>query len=207
MDEALLSTLAPPQRLALAYAAKAERERLLTLFALDMRLAGIVRGAQEPVIAQMKLAWWRDRLAEPKAAWPAGEPLLARLAAVPEPAALGPLVDGWEALLADTLDIAVIEAFAAGRSALFAVASGGATGSHAAGRVWALADLAANLGDDTERALVTAQGGDLARLGNLPRPLRILARLGRRGLARGGRPLLEGPGALGTLLRAGLTSR
>ena len=47
---------------------------------------------------QLRLAWWRDRLAEPAAIWPRGEPLLALLAAWDsDRAALSGLVDGWEA--------------------------------------------------------------------------------------------------------------
>lgn len=49
-------------------------------------------------MVQLRLAWWRDRLAEPAARWPAGEPLLALLAAWDsERAALAALVDGREA--------------------------------------------------------------------------------------------------------------
>ncbi len=47
---------------------------------------------------QLRLAWWRDRLAEPAADWPKGEPLLQVLTAWDsERAALSALVDGWEA--------------------------------------------------------------------------------------------------------------
>ncbi len=47
---------------------------------------------------QLRLAWWRDRLAEPASAWPRGEPLLALLSAWDaERSALVALVDGWEA--------------------------------------------------------------------------------------------------------------
>ena len=47
---------------------------------------------------QLRLAWWRDRFAQPCAEWPQGEPLLAKLHGwEPERAALSGLVDGWEA--------------------------------------------------------------------------------------------------------------
>lgn len=47
---------------------------------------------------QLRLAWWRDRMAEPAADWPRGEPLLGLLVAWDaERAALRALVDGWEA--------------------------------------------------------------------------------------------------------------
>jgi len=208
--DALIETLADPQRLALAYDRGESRARMLALLALDMRLAGIVRAAREPVIAQMKLAWWRDRLAQNPAEWPVGEPLLARLANIDEVGGLAPLVDGWEALLGERLDSETIEAFAAGRAALFAVASHPDLREPAwhAGRQWALADLAANLGDEVERSrVVAARPAKRPSLVGLPRPLRILSALGGRGLERGGRPLLEGPGALATLLRAAWLAR
>jgi phytoene synthase len=47
---------------------------------------------------QLRLAWWRDRLAEPAGQRPKGEPLLARLALWDgQTAALIALVNGWEA--------------------------------------------------------------------------------------------------------------
>ena len=47
---------------------------------------------------QLRLSWWRDRLAEPATAWPKGEPVLARLRSwAGETQALIGLVDGWEA--------------------------------------------------------------------------------------------------------------
>ncbi len=49
-------------------------------------------------MVQVRLAWWRERFAEPASAWPAGEPLLAVLAAWDsERASLAALVDGYEA--------------------------------------------------------------------------------------------------------------
>ena len=56
--------------------------------------------AREPLLGQVRLAWWRDRLGQDPADWPAGEPLLAALRGwQPQFAALAALVDGWELLL------------------------------------------------------------------------------------------------------------
>ena len=97
---ALAATLSPLTRLALAYAPRTARPAWLAVLALDQRLAGIVRSAREPLLAQIKLAWWRERLAEPVARWPQGEPLLSALAAWDgQAAALVALVAGWEAVL------------------------------------------------------------------------------------------------------------
>ena len=90
--------LSPPLRLAVAYAPASARPGWTALLALDQRLARAVAGASEPLIGQLKLAWWRDRTREPASAWPRGEPLLAALAPFDgERAALEALVDAWEA--------------------------------------------------------------------------------------------------------------
>lgn len=202
-------------RLALAYAPNAPfREAMLTLLLLDQRLAAILRQGGEPVIAQIKLAWWRDRVSEAPANWPSGEPLLERLRAWPaDPALLVPLVDGWEALLAEDLTLAAMEAFAAGRAAGW-LALGDERQAAAIGRAardWALADLALHLGQDGEadaaRRLILADRGTLPRLGRALRPLAVLRALSRRALERQAAELIDGPGALLAALRSGLTGR
>jgi phytoene synthase len=100
--------LSPPQRLAVAYAPAALRPALMLLLQFDARLGDIVAGSTEPLIGQMKLAWWRDALAAEPDRRPKGEPLIARIDAISgrrlEPALLE-LIDAWEALLAaDDLD-------------------------------------------------------------------------------------------------------
>ena len=90
--------LSPPERLAIAYAPRALRPAWTGLLALDHRLADTARPGRDAIMIQLRLAWWRDRLAEPAGCWPRGEPLLAVLAAWDsERAALTALVDGWEA--------------------------------------------------------------------------------------------------------------
>ncbi|MBU6267801.1 MAG: hypothetical protein KGN34_09690 [Sphingomonadales bacterium] len=178
----------PPLRLALAYAPALALADWRTLLALDARLAGFVRAAREPVLAQIRLAWWRERLNEAPARWPKGEPLLAALAdwsdALPQ---LARLVDGWEALLVEApLPDAAIMEFADGRAAALAALAvrlgcGEPAGLRQAARQWALADLAAHLGDGAERAAVLAAGRSLGgpreRLPRAMRPLAVLARL------------------------------
>lgn len=213
-DSALLDAIPVEQRLALAYARPADKPLMLGIFLLDTRLAATVRGGREPVLAQIKLAWWREQLAKPAGDRPAGEPLLAMLAPLAdEGAALGRLVDGWEQLLGDSpLPPSALEEFAAGRGAAFGALARAlslpeaAAAAQRAGRGWAAADLAVKLGQAQERAaaLDLAAAHDWGRMA-LPRrlrPLQVLHGLARR--RRGQGPLLDGPGALLAATRIGL---
>ncbi|GGD51829.1 hypothetical protein GRI62_05840 [Erythrobacter arachoides] len=218
MNAQLLSTLPLAQRLALSYAPACARDATLALLALDTRLAGIVRGHGEPVIAQLKLAWWRDRLAQDPAVWPAGEPLLAlmRTCGV-EPVRLAGMVDGWELLLSEELGRPELEEFAEGRALgwsglaeAFHVGAPYAAVSTIA-TAWALADLALHLGGGEvaasarEIALALPRGDE-----RLPRELRtlvVLHGLARRALLRGSREPLDGPAAMLAAARLGFAGR
>ncbi|MWV27960.1 hypothetical protein [Aurantiacibacter rhizosphaerae] len=218
MSTDLIETLPLPQRLALSYAPRSAHAPTCAVLALDTRLAGIIRTGGEPVIAQMKLAWWRERLAQDPAQWPLGEPLLALLQQSGlDCAQLSPLVDGWEILLADSLNKDEIATFAQGRAKAWgAVAdAASAAGSRAAveqaGRTWALADLSLNLGTQEETARVrTAAHDEAAQQASLPaqlRPLAVLRGLAVRAMKRNAQELLDGPGAMALALRLGILGR
>jgi 15-cis-phytoene synthase len=72
--------LAAPRMLALAYASAEVRDAFRWLLLFDQRLQEVVERTREPLITQMRLAWWRDMLAKPAGARATGEPLLAALA-------------------------------------------------------------------------------------------------------------------------------
>lgn len=92
--------LTPPERLAVLYAPRRLQALWEGFLLLDRRLADAARAGRDPLMIQLRLAWWRDRFEQPASAWPLGEPLLALLRAWdPERAALRGLVDGWEALI------------------------------------------------------------------------------------------------------------
>ena len=96
--------LPPPANLAVAYTPDAFRAAFSVLLQLDARFADIVRKAREPMIAQIKLAWWRDAFAAEPALRPKGEPLLQALGTcgdVISPSALQDLVSAWELLLGE----------------------------------------------------------------------------------------------------------
>ncbi len=210
----LASDLPQPQRLALTYAPARARHATEALFALDVRLAAILRARREPIAAQLRLAWWREMLARPTTEWPRGEPVLDSLRGWRDPSGLAPLAEGWEALLAEALTPAAIAEFAAGRVHAFACLArelgvDPVEDAEQAARIWALADLAANLSDGAEQAQVVERGLVLA-VPPLPatlRPLAVLAGLGAAALRKGGAPLLSGPRSTLLALRIGLTGR
>lgn len=214
-NTASLDDLPPPQRLALAYASARSRPATLALLALDARLAAILRGRREPIATQLRLAWWRDTLARPAADWPHGEPVLDALRGWRDPSGLASLPGGWEALLAEELSPAAIAEFVDARGQAFAclAAELGASSPEdaaAAARIWALADLAANMSEGPESALVVGYGRTLPPPPHLPaslRPLAVLAALGAAALQRGGGALLAGPGRMLLSLRIGMTGR
>lgn len=212
---ALIETLPPPQRLALAYAPRRLRGATLGLLALDAHLAALVRRTREPLLGQARLAWWRERLEEPAERRPHGDPLLDLLAVWQgHEAGLIALVDGWEHLLGPALDGLAISAFAEGRAAAFGALAGLAGESDeagVAGKRWALADLAAHLGNPEEKARALDAAAALGRraipLSRALRPLAVLDGLARRSLANGGAPLAHGPLAALAALRLGIVGR
>lgn len=215
MDDALINTLPLSHRLALSYAPGRARTPLLALLALDQRLGTILAKRGEPLLVQIRFAWWRERLCEPAAQWPDGEPLLAALRNWPgDCAALAPLVSGWEALLADPLAPGAVDIFAQGRAEGFAaLATGlGADPSAASQRArqWALRDLLLHLSSDADRFIVRAMLDTREAAPALPRslrPLAVLDALCARALERGSTEVLDGPGAGVLALRVGLFGR
>lgn len=206
------------QRLALSYAPRRSRAQIAALWQLDQRLAAILQAQGEVMIAQIKLAWWRDRLDEDPATWPLGEPLLAllRTGKVP-PRAFAPLVDGWEALLAEDLTAAAVGEFAAGRAAAWQAVGLALAGPPAAAMAASAAreisycDLALHLGNPAEaaaaRQLALACKWPRARLPRSLRPLAVIHGLAKRALQKGASELLDGPGAGLLALRIGLLGR
>lgn len=194
----LLQTLAVERRLALAYAPASARTLTLGLMALDARLRSVVQQAREPLLGQMRLAWWRDRLESADTTETPGEPLLALLKPWgSQSPGLGALVDGWEHLLTpDPLDRPAMERFIEARGAACAALARclqleqAAGEAQRAGQGWAATDLALRLSDEgeTERARALAASLDWApvRLPRSLRPLAVLHGLARRERGQGG---------------------
>lgn len=216
----LLATLPDIERLALAYAPREARLPTLALFALDARLAGLLRHSSEPMLAQLRLAWWRESLAADPVSWPQGEPLLSALKSWNgAQSQLPKLVDGWEALTGPApLMSAPLNAMADGRAAACAALASAlgqgreADAAFALGRRWALADLAMRLGNEQERSI--AQGlafeafdGPSFHVSRTLRPLAVLAALAQRRAVAGNDDAARSPAALLQALRIGLLGR
>ncbi len=198
-------TLPTEVQIALAHSRPKMRDALRIFFELDMRLARIIAATTEPMLGQMRLAWWRDMLGTPQGDRPTGDAVLDGITFhwSGQEAALIALVDGWEHMLTPApMGEADAIGFARGRIAAFLGAYDEARQGpafEAAAWTWAFADMAAKVSLDEERALMIELGHSKrdarARLPRSARGLAVLGALGARALANGGRPLMEGRGA------------
>lgn len=136
------------------------RPHVAALWALAERLTALLRDAREPLIGQIKLAWWRDMmaiLASDPAALPKGEPLLAELrASWAGQGGLEALVDAVEAMLLAEDDSARRDAATGFGEALFRL-SGGAGGAR-----WGLLWGAALQESEAEARALFADAAGLA---------------------------------------------
>lgn len=157
--------------LACLYAPASARPGLIALMALDLELAQLVVTTTEPMLGEIRLAWWRERLEELDAGKVPAQPLLAALKAHVLPVVSGAELAGLEDRWIDMLGHdGVTDAHVAGGGRLFALAarllSGDAGAAEALGRAWVL-------GEDVP-----------ARTPGPLRPLRTLAALALRDAVR-----------------------
>lgn len=218
-DHGLVETLPLAGRLALSYAPAASRQAVLALFALDTRLAGLIRNSTEPMLAQLRLSWWRETLRRDKREWPEGEPMLAALRSWGGAHSdLEALVDGWEALtMPPPLTEAALVQLAKGRGAAFAALAQAvgradeAPRATALGEGWALADLSMRLSRseerDAARSLAMARKSPSLRVSRALRPLAVLFALADRRMRKGDNAAAHSPAALMLAMRVGLLGR
>lgn len=218
MNQDDFDLLATEARLALAYSPAATRGTLQLVLMLDQRLARLVARTTEPMLGQMRLAWWRDMFGQPAAMRPRGDVVLDGISQGWQGsyAPLVGLVDGWENLIADPpLPSEAALACGAGRAGALVAACGyvpgepGLEDAEAAARRWALGDLAARVSDPQERAMLIGLGqaectAARTRLGRKGSGLAVLDALARRSLKRGARPLMEGRGAAAAAMTAAI---
>jgi hypothetical protein len=165
------------------------RHRLI--WTLDARFGRLVATTSEPMIGQMRLAWWNDALTDEGGVKGRGEPLIdamRKLGAMP-PHGLSQWLDGWEALIGEV----DLRGYAEGRGGgLFRALAGRAdipAWLVQAGAAWALWDLSGHIEDRT----IAGRAIEMARE-HMPRekpvwpkewrPLRIAYHLARHDIEK-----------------------
>lgn len=194
----------PDRLIALSYAAPDVRRKLELVFALDIALADVLRAVREPMIARIRIAWWREQLeALARGEVAAPEPLLTAIAQTFDPRAvlgLCALPEAWDMLTDPSPDIDAIMAFSTHRGAgLSLVFPDPALTKVMA--YWSLADFAVHCSDPDLAARVQDEARRMAPDGlkGMPGPVRVLAGLAGDDLAR---PEKRRPGSPVRLLRA-----
>ncbi len=174
------------QRIALAYAPRSCRDALAALWDYDATLGRVVATTTEPMIGQMRLTWWHERMIGLNAGEIVAEPVITALHDVVRDhdvtgAMLSGLIEGWEALL-EPMPFAstILRDYATKRGdRLFELSATilGVDVSTGLGAGWALIDFPRYCTDPTtiEQALKLFESVDIKG----PKPLRILARIAR----------------------------
>jgi phytoene synthase len=209
-----MTPLDPDRTLALTYVPARRRAAVEALWRLDAALGAAIATGREPLISQIKLAWWREALAKLDRERAPAEPVLQALATHVLPAGvtgaeLSEMEQGWAALLNEhALESDDLDLYAGRGRLLFrhsATLLGGRSDAalEGSGEAWALVDLARHSGEpDASAALAAARDrGAAARWPSALRPLGMLAALARRDAAAGSVGEFEPQGAPRRMLR------
>ena len=217
--------MSPDKKLAFAYLPARHRAAVEALFAVDAAMGGVVRSTSEPMLGQIRLAWWRERLEELDGGEQA--PAEPRLQAVEREllplgmkgSDLASLERGWVRLFDPfPWDIGTSEAIWFRGRLLFAMAAQIVARTddpiEGAGGLWALVDTARNCSDAASREILLKQARTFARglagarFEPAVRPLSMLAAVATRDVTRGEPFEPEGtPGRAATMLSHRLRGR
>ena len=186
--------------LALSYVPSAKRPALRALFAIDAAMGDVVCTSSEPMIGQIRLAWWRERLEELDQGKVPAEPRLQSVVEELIPNGvfgrhLARLEGGWLTLFTPfPWDVAVVEALWFRGRLLFGLGAKLLSKTddriEAAGGLWTVVDAARHCSDQQSRALLLSEGRTLeqglsgAKFEPALRPLSMLAALAMRDLNR-----------------------
>lgn len=210
MVQAIIQELGEAERLALTSAPPRVRERYLGFFGLDAALRRIALTTSEPMLAQLRWAWWRDACQQPLAA---GHPVLEILAkwwsGSTEP--LIALVDGWEeaALAESTLEERALVLSLARTTVAAHCAELARPLGEASVRCWACMSLISLADGETERnaLLSVVQNAPRETLPRNLRPVAVLGGLARRAALRGEDRLLGDRMSPFAAIRLGILGR
>jgi len=178
----------PFQRLVLS-AAGQNAPRCTQVFALDNACAHIARMTQEPLMAQVRLAWWRDGIVAEQALAEHRSGEMDALRGVDRfadmRAGLVDMINGWEELLVadgeEWSTMLPVYAHGRGHGVFAALCPDHAEKADHVGQVWALWDLAGHVADEAltqqvlDAARLIAGDGLQDELRRLPRMLRMMA--------------------------------
>ena len=197
--------LSAEQGLALAFCGARYRQAFSLLLQFDRSLGRAVQQQGPPVAGQLRLAWWREQIADLHIDRGANLVLteLARLLTAEDSARqdLSRMIDGWEVLLVndDLSDENLLQYAKERGGGLFCLAakvagSGEDTGETEAGIVWALVDLARHCSDPVLAnrviALARAHIRSARQLSRHLRPFALLAHFAECDVVRGSERLL-----------------
>ena len=184
--------LDPDRTLALAYVPAAARPAVAALWRLDVAFGAILATGTQPLISQMRLAWWREALERLDHAPPPAEPVLQALSAHILPRVTGTelaaMEEGWLMLLSEApLNEGELGRYAAMRGGLLFAYTARLLGGPdfpvaRAGEAWVLADLARHSRRVDE--LKTPPPDPKIKWPGPLRPLGMLAVLANRDLKR-----------------------
>jgi 15-cis-phytoene synthase len=185
--------LDPDRILALSYVPARSRAAVGALWRLDAALGAALAGGREPMIARIKLAWWREALErldrEPARAEPALRDAAAHLLPVLTGAELARMEEGWATLPSgETLTAEALRTYARRRGGLLyrytaRLLGAEADGLEAAGEAWALIDLARHCATKEDADVAVAAARERRGPSYWPprlRPLGMLAALAAR---------------------------
>lgn len=213
--------LPPLAQVLVAHAGGGDGARHRAVWAFDARLAQIARTTSEPMIGQMRLAWWNDVIDDAAGVKGQGEPVAdaMRASGADRGPGLSAMIDGWEVLVVEPdIDEQGLRDYAVGRGGGVFRALAGQNDVPAwleiAGQVWALWDLAGHVRDkglaDAALKLGREQLGlmDGVRWTPALKPLRIAFTLARGDVLAGRGAPVGMPRALSLrLLRIALVGR
>ena len=200
--------------LALRYGPSEMQQFARIAFSLDARLGRMLARSSEPLLVQMRYAWWRDQLGMSPEERPRGDPVLDAIGQHwrGEETALVALIDGWEARIGgvESAELrAVLDGYARTFAAIAALCDASQQQEAALnGRWFALGTLVSGPGEETFLKDILARATDLGsrpRLRGKLRPLGILGGLAERAIARRTGPLFGDRLSALAMMRLGLT--